>query len=137
MNSIEIAAIQRQAQAHRIEWELAVAVRIAENGLGDEPGGAYMGVLPPRATRDESLQVACATLRNMIANASVDVTTFAVMTVGDYGALVLSPDTLEWIRDHWAPIGAANDPNNKNANWLTNVSGWYRRLVAEGVAAIK
>lgn len=33
----------------------------------------------------------------------------------------IDPNKLSALRNKWAPIGAGNDPNNKNSNWLANV----------------
>lgn len=38
-----------------------------------------------------------------------------------FGASGYTDAFLEWFRDRYAPIGAANDPNNLNQNWLGNV----------------
>ena len=34
----------------------------------------------------------------------------------------INPDKLPQLRDKWAPVGAKNDPNRLNDNWLPNVS---------------
>lgn len=34
----------------------------------------------------------------------------------------INPDKLPQLRDKWAPVGAKNDPNGLNNNWLPNVS---------------
>lgn len=38
-------------------------------------------------------------------------------------------DTLEEIQPKYCPIGAANDPNNLNINWLRNTKAYYNELV--------
>jgi hypothetical protein len=42
------------------------------------------------------------------------------------GASGLS-DFLVFLGSRWAPVGAANDPNGLNANWVANVIADYRK----------
>lgn len=37
-------------------------------------------------------------------------------------------DTIEEIQKKYAPIGALNDPNNLNSNWVLGVKGYYNQL---------
>lgn len=37
-------------------------------------------------------------------------------------------DTIEKIQPKWAPLGADNDPNNLNSNWIRNVTDIYNEL---------
>jgi hypothetical protein len=58
---------------------------------------------------------------NTIAHALWDfVAQGAIETVG------LS-DFIEFLGSRWAPVGAANDPNGLNANWVANVIADYRK----------
>lgn len=36
--------------------------------------------------------------------------------------------TIEQIQKKYAPVGAANDPNNLNSNWIRGVSKYYNML---------
>lgn len=39
-----------------------------------------------------------------------------------------SGDFISYLGSSYAPIGAKNDPNNLNKNWVKNVTYFYRRL---------
>lgn len=130
MTSDEFDAIGVEAANHGVDADLMRAIRIAENGWGDEAVGAYMGVRPenPPATRAEALQVACASVRDILASSP---TTWSIVpgvvyqNSERYQRLALSPATLAYLDSRWAPAGAANDPHNKNANWLRDVTAAY------------
>ena len=62
-------------------------------------------------------------------------------------AIALAVHTLEVMRDggaetiaeiavHWAPIGAANDPANLNANWVGGVAAVYAQLGGDPSASV-
>lgn len=118
---------------------------MAENGWGDEPVGAYMGVEDPQhppATRADALREACASLRDIIAK--MRVAGVQLTEIGDgqidqafqrYRRFVLTAAAFAFIQREWAPIGALNDPHNKNAHWLDDVTDAYRQLVQGGLAA--
>ncbi|WP_256992667.1 glucosaminidase domain-containing protein [Paenibacillus sp. XY044] len=36
--------------------------------------------------------------------------------------------TIEQIQKKYAPVGASNDPNNLNSNWINGVSKYYKML---------
>ncbi len=141
----ELDAIKNQAAFHGIPWQLVAAVRVAENGTGDALDGAPYGVLDPRVlalrSQSESLREACASLREKIVAAQHSVpvwTEGAGMPIDEtrrYVTMMLTDAAIEEIRKTWAPPRAANDPNNKNANWVGNVTTWYRRFLARGEAA--
>ncbi len=45
-------------------------------------------------------------------------------------------DTIAEIAVHWAPIGAANDPTNLNANWVGGVAAAYAQLGGDPSASV-
>lgn len=46
----------------------------------------------------------------------------------------INVDKLPQLRNKWAPVGADNDPNNLNSNWLKNVSKNIGASVPDGAA---
>lgn len=130
----EIATIKIQAEFHYVDPRFITAIRVAENGLGDTFAGAPYGVLPDPNNVAKSLQVACASIRDLIlAIQTAKVSIFSHSeSYGNYISLVYSNEAIKAIAAHWAPIGADNDPNNKNANWISNVTNWYQKIITQG-----
>lgn len=139
----EYSAIRRQAYLHGVDPNLMLAIRIAENGFADKPVGAYMGVLPQVMDREEARREAAASIRNhmlmmlrSLQGAAYEIIDGEPYKDGQrYRTLALTKAAITTIRDRWAPLGAANDPNDKNANWVRNVMIWYRRLIQDGTSA--
>jgi hypothetical protein len=144
VNADEYNAIGQQALLHGLDPELLRAIRVAENGWADDPAGDYMGVEDPRhtpATRADALREAAASLRDIIARIPYGTRIFEIADgqvyqgAERYRRLVFTDAALAFIRDQWAPLRAANDPHNKNANWLANLTSAHQQLAQGGLAA--
>jgi len=139
MTQAERDEIVRLANIRGLHWELVMAVRIAENGRDDEYKGAPYGVLPPIPNWHTALRVCTASLRNMISTAVDRVPLFELaegevfspVTGERYRRLAYTEALIDYIRDRYAPLRAANDPNNKNRNWARNVTLWYNKLMRD------
>lgn len=89
------------------ERNLLFAIRYAENGRK----GREFGVLTPEAQRYADHPDPVMSFRTQAKWAAG---TIKKRYKGDLGEF----------QKRWAPIGAANDPNGLNENWLKNVQ-WY------------
>jgi hypothetical protein len=106
-----------------VDPRLLSAIRMQENG---GPGKQY-GILGlGAATLSQQLQYAANTIRNTLKRYSNDTGQDPTDGNGRY-----TPDFLSYLANGgpsypgWAPVGASNDPNNFNQNWLPNVSDFY------------
>jgi len=112
------------ASAHAgVDARFIAAIRLAENG---GPGHQY-GVLNIGAnTLDAQLQGAVNTIKHFLSAYVID---SGVEPVGGDGRY--TPDFIDYVANGgpshggWAPIGASNDPNHLNENWLSNVMTNY------------
>ena len=107
------------------------AIRRAENG---EESKAF-GILTVHApTFEDQCRACCNTIcrylseygRNPVQYIVVP-RTLTPLYVGR--RLLYTTPFIEYAASRYAPVRAGNDPHNLNANWIANVSQWYRRLV--------
>lgn len=109
----ELAVIDRAAERNDCHGDfrlLLYAIRKAENG-GE---GKQFGILNPKADNlDKQAGWCAATIRK---NYSQWV---EAGRPGEYA---------EFLQRRYCPVGAANDPNGLNANWMRNVRVWYARF---------
>ena len=117
----EVTAIRIESRGDLALFAALLALRKTENG---GPGKEF-GVLTERAPAYvQQLHVAAVSLRNTVAR------------VMNLGLTVRTPDGfftdafLETFSSRWAPLGAANDPENLNANHLPNLKMFHARAVA-------
>jgi hypothetical protein len=115
------------ALEYGVDGFFVAAIRVAENG----PPGKEFGVEDPDAnTYEAQLRECCATVRNRLvaytANPLGSQTSRAVQR------LAYSATFAEYFRNSWAPLGAPNDPEGLNQNWLRNVLDTYSRYVKNG-----
>lgn len=108
--------IQNKAIEYNIDWRIAVAISRWETGNytssiyhnKNNVGGLYCNGFLSYQTLDEGIDAFVSNLKR------------------NYFDLGL--DTLEEIQKKYCPIGADNDPNNLNKNWLGGVSKIYQSL---------
>jgi hypothetical protein len=65
---------------------------------------------PEIVTRVDALRVLCRSI---------------VHRMSDYVKAEHGADFVGYFGSKWAPVGATNDPNNLNTNWVTNVSAFW------------
>lgn len=109
------------------------AIRRAENGAS----GREFGILAVRApTFDDQCRACCHTIarylseygRNPLQFVTSPTLTDPVTHVYASRRVLYATPFIEYVSGRYAPSGAGNDPHNLNANWIANVSQWYRRL---------
>ncbi|HUO04402.1 MAG TPA: hypothetical protein VMU16_04295 [Candidatus Binataceae bacterium] len=126
--TIEWPKIVAQAVAHGVDPRFIRAIREQENG---DPGREF-GVLSVQAsTYDEQLQVCCVSVahRAGVFDAN-DPPLFERLPIE---GLYYSDAFIQYFGKIWAPMKAANDPGNLNANWIAGVRAIYTGLVRMGV----
>lgn len=111
--------IKEVAQRYGIDYKIAIAIAKAEAGSDyssdafvykNNVGGTFKNnVLRTFNTLEEGMEFFVANLK--------------------YLYFDMGLDTLEEIQPKYCPIGAANDPNNLNSNWLRNTKAFYNELV--------
>jgi hypothetical protein len=108
--------IQNKAIQYGIDWRIAVAISRWETGNytsslyhnKNNVGGLYCKGFLSYKTLDEGIEAFVSNLKR------------------NYFDMGL--DTLEEIQKKYCPIGADNDPNNLNKNWLGGVTKIYQSL---------
>ena len=108
--------IQKKANEYNIDWKVAVAISRWETGNytsslyhnKNNVGGLYCNGFLSYETLDEGIEAFVSNLKR------------------NYFDMGL--DTLAKIQPKYCPIGAANDPNNLNKNWLNGVTQIYNSL---------
>jgi hypothetical protein len=128
----ELPIIKQSATRYQVDWKIIAAIRAAENG-GE---GVEFGVKSISApTYQAQLEAACVSVRNHIANDRGGFL-FVSKPAGDgkHSALAINPNWVRAFANHWAPEGAADDPNHLNANWYRNFMSEYSRFWAGEVA---
>lgn len=122
----EIAAIRKAAALRGVDWAFIAAIRKAENG---GPGREW-GVLSEDATTYQAqLTACCASVRNRLND-------YPANPVCKVERADLPPRVayregfIDYFARRWAPVGASNDPEGLNANWVKNVEAIYAELVA-------
>lgn len=123
--SIEYPQIEIEAALFGVDPYFIAAIRHAENGgpgleFGDEyaRGGTYYA----------QLIGCCATLRNKLSQYIGN--PFELAQSGPIKRLVYSKGFISWFASKYAPVGAVNDPNGKNANWPKNAMFAYQAAIA-------
>ena len=113
----EIPLIKATAEAYTVDWKFIAAIRNTENGAT----GRDFGVLSvPAPTYNSQLQVACASVSHRL--------NFYVKESGKNQVPPYSPDFIQYFARVWAPPSANNDPDDLNANWLSNCTTFYAKL---------
>lgn len=107
-NAIEMVA--KEYGLDETKKKLLYAVRHVENGAQ----GKEFGVLVPEAMRFAKDPDP---MKSFIIQAKWAAGTIRDRFNGD----------LKQFSKRWAPIGASNDPNNLNANWLKNVKAYMEK----------
>lgn len=108
--------IQKKAIEYGVDWRIAVAISRWETGNftssiyqnKNNVGGLYCRGFLSYETLDEGVEAFVSNLKR------------------NYFDMGL--DTLEKIQPKYCPIGAANDPNGLNKNWLNGVTQIYQSL---------
>lgn len=67
--------------------------------------------IPSVATREEAIRVVCRSV---------------VHRMADFVYQNGKTTFIDYMRDKWAPLGAANDPHGLNAHWAPNVSSLWK-----------
>jgi len=121
--AIEIAHIQAAARAYGVDPALLAAIRVAEGG----GPGREMGLVNENFVRP---------FRARYGTAAQYYAAAANLRTARYDHNLKSqrgrPD-IAAIGAVWAPVGASNDPNGLNKNWVANVSAayeWFSRQKA-------
>lgn len=126
MISYEVEWPQIKAEAAKIGLDpyFIWAIRRVENG---DPGKEY-GVLSVSApTYADQLRVCCSSVRHRLVEFSQDknpALTNYTCPNGDV-VLIYSQQFVQYLGKIYAPIGAGNDPENKNLNWVRDVAWNY------------
>ena len=111
--------IKKVAQNYGVDWRLAVAIVLHETdnyksyvfNYKNNVGGLWNGMkgeFYSYNTLDEGIEVYISNLK--------------------YNYIDIGLDTIEKIQPKYAPIGAKNDPNDLNSNWIPGVTRRYKEL---------
>jgi hypothetical protein len=114
--------IKELADNYEVDWKLAVAISKHETKNytsfnfkeKNNVGGLWNGVKGEfyrYATLDEGIDAYISNLR--------------------YNYIDIGLTTIEAIQTKYAPIGALNDPNNMNADWIPGVTRYYKELAGK------
>lgn len=119
----EEQAILSESASGGVDPRFIAAIRMAENG---GPGKQY-GILGiGAATLESQLHSAVVTIQHFLSAYSTDTGYSPTGYDGRY-----TEDFIYYVANGgpshggWAPIGASNDPNHLNENWLSNVLNNY------------
>jgi hypothetical protein len=104
--------IEKTARHFGVPAVLIEAIVRAEGGDRAFVRGIAL-TIPTCHTFEEALEIACRT----VAHAACDF------------ALLAAPQFIAFLGGRWAPVGAKNDPNHLNENWVPNVLNAYAVLV--------
>ena len=126
--SVEYPAIQKIADQRGLDPLFIAAIRLAENGADGKQYGVLTAAAPDY---DSQLRVCTRTIAGYLQE--YDGNPF-VLIEGAAGLkrLVYSAAFIQYVRNHYAPIGADNDPNSLNTNWLVNVMSFYTKFTQFG-----
>lgn len=118
----EVPLLFTVADDFRVDPAFLAAIRKTENG----GPGREMGILSVSApTVIEQYTVAARTVSNNLSRYQSETGNTALVDRQRY-----SDDFVRWFSARYAPIGAANDPTNLNANHAGNLLDNYRRAQA-------
>jgi|WetSurSiteA1Bulk_404760.scaffolds.fasta_scaffold04773_2 hypothetical protein len=125
----EAELITQAASEYGIDPRFIGAIRKAENG---KPGKEFGVLLAGVNTYKSQLDVTCKTIRTLLLTYTVNPFVAGKCALG-FRRLVYSPQFIAKFASRWAPIGAKNDPQNLNSNWVRNVTVWYSEFVEQGL----
>ena len=114
--------IKKVAQDYGVDWKLAVAISMHETdnyksyvfNYKNNVGGLWNGIkgeFYSYDTLDEGIEAYISNLKTNYYNEG--------------------RTTIETIQPKYAPIGAENDPNNLNSDWIPGVTRYYNELEAK------
>jgi hypothetical protein len=112
--------IKEVADSYEVDWRLAVAISLHETkdytsvafkDLNNVGGNYRYGSLMAFNSLDEGIDFFISHLK--------------------YEYIDIGLNTIETIQPKYAPIGADNDPNNLNENWIPGVSRRYKELAGK------
>lgn len=103
------------------------AIRVAENGAAGKEFGVLSVSAPDYVTQ---LRVCTRTIAGYLLE--FDGNPFVLVDANGLKRLCYSAAFIAYCRNHYAPLGADNDDQNLNANWLVNVSKYYATFVQHG-----
>ena len=125
----EYPQIQDWSAKRGVDPLFIAAIRHAENG----GPGKELGILAVHApTYQDQVRVATRTIAGLLAGYPANPYSAILVEVAGMKRLVYAAAFLRTVQQHWAPIGATNDPQNSNSNWLGNVTDAYTAFVAIG-----
>jgi hypothetical protein len=101
-----------------IDARLLAAIRKAEMG---GPGREFGILSVPAPTYYAQASIAATTIRNNVGR--YEVMGDAAMVNGRYTDAFIA-----YLGSRYAPMGASNDPNGLNENWVRNVSAFYGQI---------
>lgn len=115
--------IKKVADEYGIDWKLAVAIAKHETqnytSYSIKTRNNVGGMMYWDATLEKSVQMTFNTLEEGIERFIRNLKNYYI----DQGL-----DTIEKIQPKYAPIGADNDPNGLNNNWVSGVTWYYNSL---------
>lgn len=118
--SRERPVIQAEARLWRLDPDFLEAIRQTENG---GPGREF-GVLSVSAPGYQSqLMVACHTVAHRLTEFDGNPLAWV------FSRIRYRREFVRWFSGIWAPVGAGNDPENLNLNWLTNCWSAYEARI--------
>ena len=129
----EMALIRITAAAYCVSPHFIGAIRKVENGAHGY--NAFGVISPPMEERDtyaKQLEWACASVRNRLV--AFDFNNMALMlytTKTGRQVVAYTDEFIAWFGARWAPGTADNDPTHLNANWVSDVTIWYHKLIDE------
>lgn len=120
----EVRFILDASVVYGVDPYFIAAIRRAENG---GPGREYGVISVAAPSYEEQLDVCCKSVRNKLIKYTGNPLTLYKTRAG-YGA-----DFIGFFQSTWAPIGAENDPNGLNKNWVGNVTKIYEKFMRGGL----
>lgn len=112
----ELALIRKEAIENNCDGDLfyiLLAIRVAEGGRY----GLEFGIMHPKAKNT---------------NLEIQAGWAAATVVKNYQRWKNSnspDDYITFLGKRYCPVGASNDPQGLNANWIRNVKFWYNKLI--------
>lgn len=121
----EVNQIAVQANLYGVDALFVQTIRKVENG-GD---GRQFGILSKKApTYADQLRICCATVQARLFAYSQN--PFKLQQVTSQRArLRYTESFIIWFGSLYAPIGAENDPEGINKNWVSNALDVYTKLI--------
>ena len=117
----EEPTIRVEAERYGVDWRFIAAIRRQEDG---GPGREF-GVLSEHAPDyNTQLSVCCESVAHRV------FTYPGHPFVYTRHGLIYSYDWIKYFAGIWCPVGATNDPDKLNVNWLPNVLKFYHQYLA-------